>query len=740
MLYNGAEALRQSKWIVTPQEFECPVIIKKFNVNNIKQAYITVSALGNFLLYLNGKRIGKEYFLPSNSLYCERNTAEFLYPIHSKFTYRCYYTVYNITEYIKNGCNTMEIALGNGWYRQTERTAEGNVAFGNRLGAIFAISFCDDSGDQIFNSDGSELCRTSNLVKSDLFYGEIYDSRIKEYQTAHTEIIELPHTLLTADDAPPDRIIRELEPRLIYSEDNRKLYDIGENISGFVTLQTSAPAGEKIRIRFSDAVKENKLSFIGTGDGYKSPAGKAQIMEDTVICNGETVVFEPQFLWHAFRYFEIYGDAEPLTAKEIHSDVPVTSHFECDCRELNWLYDSYIRGQLGNMHQGVPTDCPHRERLGYTGDGQVCAPAAMIMLDAKAFYKKWIRDIFDSQDKKSGHIPHTAPFAGGGGGPGGWGMAAITVPYYYYKIYGDITPAAENYSGIKKWIQYLCEHSENGLIIKEEPNGWCLGDWASPEAMRLEPVYVNTCLFIRALKFAKFIAEKLGKHEDAEHFEYIAKSAAYSVDEKFFDTATSDYAGGKQGANAFSLAAGLGNAETVENLKVFYKKLGCFDTGFLATDLLTEVLFENGEADTAIGLMSSHSVGGFGYQMDMGATTLWESWDYNNSLNHPMFGACSRMIFAGILGIGQEKESVGFEKTVISPKIPSQINFAHGYITVGNGKIEVNWKKDGNYIYYNIRIPESVSAVFETKEYKKILKHGENRFFLKIQDFEISEN
>lgn len=400
--------LEKSSWIIAPKKYESPVIVRKFSVFDVKTAEISLSSLGNFILYINGKRVGNEYFLPSNSIFCERDASQFYYPIKDEFTYRCYYSIYDIKDYLINGENTAEIALGNGWYRQNERIAEGNVAFGESLGAIYAVVLEDKNGESVLHSDGTEICRTSNTVKSSLFYGEIYDSRITEYETSEVTVKELPDTVLTFDDAPPDRIIKEIEPKLIFQEKGRKLYDAGENISGFVAILTNAPYGEKITIRFADEVKNNELFFVGLGTNYKNPNGVPQIMEDVFIGDGKEHTFEPKFLWHAFRYFEITGDAVPIKVKVINSDVSVTSDFKSSSEELNWLYKAYVRTQTDNMHQGVPLDCPHRERLGYTGDGQVCAPAAMLMLDAKEFYKKWIRDIFDSQDKKTGHVNHTA--------------------------------------------------------------------------------------------------------------------------------------------------------------------------------------------------------------------------------------------------------------------------------------------------------------------------------------------
>ena len=144
---------------------------------------------------------------------------------------------------------------------------------------------------------------------------------------------------------------------------------------------------------------------------------------------------------------------------------------------LNWLYEAYIRTQLDNYHGCIPSDCPHRERLGYTGDGQLTAETAMLLLDTKELYRKWYQDILDSQGAETGHIPHTAPFLGGGGGPGGWGCAVYQVPLAWAKIYGDDSLLVQGYDAILRWFDYMDAHSEKGLVVREEEGGWCLGDW-----------------------------------------------------------------------------------------------------------------------------------------------------------------------------------------------------------------------------------------------------------------------
>lgn len=636
--------------------------------------------------------------------------------------------MYDITDYIKDGKNLLEVMLGDGRYRQTERTAEGNVSFGDSLAAIYTICIKDESGEFVIHSDGSEMCRTSEITSCNLFYGEVYDSRIKDFKTEKCNVVSMPETILSPEIVLPDRIIKKLTAKVICEKDGKKIYDVGKNISGFVKLKVYAGKNENVSIRFAEVLKGDELDFESTGSSFKSPNGVPQIMEDIFISDGNERIYEPRFVWHAFRYFEISGNAEPCEICFISNDLKQNAEFKSSSAELNWFFETFLRTQRDNMHGGVPLDCPHRERLGYTGDGQVCAPASMLFLAGRNFYKKWICDIFDSQDKVSGHINHTAPFEGGGGGPGGWGMAAVTVPYHYYKIYGDITPVRDYYNNIKHWIEYLINHSENGLIVREEDGGWCLGDWSTLEKTVIDESFVNTCLFIRALFFMRELAEKLDCYRDVGLFDKYISSASEGIINKFYDAESGNFANGTQGANAFAISAGLGDKRTFENLKEKYKLLGYFDTGIFATDLLTEILFDNNACNIAFDLLTTHKMGGFGYMMENGATTLWESWQGYGSLNHPMFGASSRMLLQGILGINQDRGSAGFEKVRIAPKIPAKLSEASGSINTVRGKISVEWKKRESFIDFKIVLPKKSEGMFEFGKTCRALSKGINIF------------
>lgn len=730
MNYLTDKLINRAKWITAPEKFASPVIIRKFEAHHADNAILAVSALGFFTAYVNGSRVGDEYFRPSDSLFCKRDTESFLYPIKDEFTYRCYYSVYDITPYLQDGENTLEIALGDGWFRQTERTAEGKLSFGSALGAIYAIHSENERFEDVF-SDGSEQCRSSEITESQLFYGETYDARIKEYEYAAVKVTEMNETLLTKEIAPADREVRRIKPVLISETDGRKIYDAGENISGFAVVSAAPKCGERVTVRYAEQLNGGKLDFFSTGSDYKSPSGKAQIMEDTFIGDGERHIFKPRFVWHAFRYFEIEGEVRAEYVSVLHSDVAVTAHFHSSSEELNWLYGTFLRTQLNNMHGGVPSDCPHRERLGYTGDGQICSEAAMLMLDARDFYRKWIQDIFDSQDLKSGHVNHTAPFAGGGGGPGGWGCAAVFVPYNYFKIYGDKSALTENYPRMKKWIEYLAAHSTGGLVTSEEPGGWCLGDWCTPQKVVMPESYVNTCCFIKALRIMECAARISGAADDIRYYETLRGSAETSVFDNFYDKEKKTFCGGVQGADAFAVYCGIAGSEVIASLLKKYEQADSFDTGFIGTMHLIGALFENGGENIAYKLLTGHKPGTFGYMADRGATTLWETWDGALSQDHPMFGACSVYLITHILGITQEKNSTGFEKVLIAPKIPEALAGAEGFAVTPRGKISVKWRKTGGKTVFVIELPENTCGKFVCGDCEEKLHGGENTVTLK---------
>ena len=654
--------MKKEHWICGGAGCEAPLFRRSFwmdKTERFQSARLEICGLGYFLFYINGKRISDQELMPAMTDYASVLGCETTYPVwEERSAHRCRYLSFDLLPYLKAGENVLAVRLGNGWYHQTERIAEGKFIFG--LPKLwFELTLTDADGRQEWiESDRQTLWHPGGLLKNNLFLGEVLDLRKEPegWQDPGADLsgwkpaqpVHAPETLLEEQTCPPDRVIRKLYPVLIGEYDGRKIYDCRENIAGRVVLSCLGKKGECITVRHAE-----ELAADGTLD-FESAGGSDQLQQDHYICDGRIQTLHPLFCWHGFRYFETEGTCEVLCAEVIHTDVAVTSSFSCSDPVLNWLYETYIRTQLDNYHGCIPSDCPHRERLGYTGDGQLTAETAMLLLDAKELYRKWYQDILDSQGAETGHIPHTAPFLGGGGGPGGWGCAVYQVPLAWAKIYGDDSLLVQGYDAILRWFDYMDAHSEKGLVVREEEGGWCLGDWCFPvsaEKEQLPETFINTFYYLHGLQEMMQISEKMNNKLPIR-FAEREKNVKTAFLDAYFDPETGDFCEGRAAGNAYGLALGLGDERTKKHLVEKYEALGRFDTGIFGTSMLLEQLFSIGAGDLAVRLLTNDSeAASFAHMKRNGATTLWERWDGRESHNHPMFGACVRLLFTEILGI-----------------------------------------------------------------------------------------
>ena len=693
----------QGKWICTAPKVETPMFQKKVRIEKIRSAKIDISGLGFFVLRINGRRVSEDRFVPALTDYRERDTSKFYYPIFDQFTHRVLYMTYDVTAFLQEGENVIEVIVGNGWYRQTERVGEGKCAFSDRVTAVFDLTVTHTDGSQsVISTDGSEKAFIYPIKRSNLYLGEIWDTRMFACPLPEVPVMldDFVPDRIEAQTCPTDRIIRTVKPKAVGLKNGRAIYDAGENITGWVSFRARADKYSKntsVVLRFAEEMKNGELDFYSTGGRHSCVSGEKQIQTDTFILSGEEQVLRPEFVWHGFRYFdvEVKGTAQlsDFAVEVVHTDLKVVSDFDSDNEMLNWIQEAYIRSQLGNFHTSIPSDCPHRERLGYTGDGQVCAEIAMLSLEAKSAYRKWIGDILDCQNTENGHIQHTAPFMGGGGGPGGWGGAIVFVPYQYYKIYGEKDILTQTWQPMRRWIDYMLSRCEGHLVTHEEAKGWCLGDWETPETVSIPEEYVNTCFLIKAIEYMKEIASVTG--ENARELDGIAQNCRNALCEKYYRDG--QYFGGVQGADAFAVWAKLPYSDTL--MRVIYEKynaLGRFDTGIFGTDILVEVLFAHGYGELAVRLLTSENTEvGFNFMKSRGATTLYEALhDDMQSHNHPMFGACVRSFYSGLLGIRPRNYETGYRDVIVSPDLNTAVRRASGRISTGWGEIAVSFDAD----------------------------------------------
>ena len=717
---NFTECFHGAEWVMPSEECNSPYFRDEFSIKSISKAELTVCGLGFYYPYINGRRVTEDLFITLATDYHEHFNVHGEEPAH-----RIICQKYDVTSFLHSGKNAIGFLVGGGYYRYRDDYSP--VLYG-RVRVCYYLEITAENGEKFNCVSGKNMKWFPSFVREcdNFLLGETHDyNSEKEHLSSpdfsaadwhNTEIAHIPETKYEYMTSPADRIAEIIKPRLIRDDGSKKIYDVGKNITGWAL--TDLPENEfgEINIRFGEELR-----------GGEPDEDKIFGQYFRIIPDGKKRTVHPWLTWHGFRYVEITGNAEMSGCAVIHADIPVRTEFHCSDEVLNWLYDAYLRTQLNNMHAGIPTDCPTIERRGYTGDGQLCAEAAMMLLDAKSFYRKWINDIADCQDRKSGHIQYTAPVITSGGGPGGWGCAIVEVPYMYYKTYGETDVLEENLDGMLRYFDYLDDHSENNLVVSDQPNCWCLGDWCTAEEIHIPEPYVNTYFYVRSLSRVIEICDITGRTElipALREKQDLLKSAIASA---YFDPETGNFCGGRQGANAFGLDLGLGDRRTLENTVSFYKNYGMFDTGIFGTDILPRVLFENGEAELACSLLTSKGKYSFGNWMDLGATTLWEYRTGERSHDHPMFGACTRYLFKYIRGIGQTAGTAGYKDLVISPAVIS-LKEASGTMRLETGELSVSYVRSESETAFVIQVPKGIRVRFEYMNFKKELSEGLHRF------------
>lgn len=727
---NFGELFGSAEWVTCESGCASPVIKGSFFIEKPRRAEITVCGLGFFRLWINGREVSEDKFVPVNSQYCKRDLTAFEYPITDELSYRTYAVRYDISKFLVGGENDIRAVLGCGWFAQKKRNAEGYTKYGD-IKLCYKIDAEDRDGKlYTFVSDEKLLWRQSRITENNIYFGEAHDMDLSDELTARDgfkKVIKAPahETEFFIQDCPADRVTRTIEPKKLADLGAVSVYDMDENISGYPVVAATED-GAYITVRCSEEINAD-----GTLNFDSCDPGQIQCDEYRNAKKGEECM--PWFTWHGFRYFELTNNAKPVRCEVVHSDCAVTSAFESDSEMLNWLYDAYIRTQLSNMHSGVPSDCPHIERLGYTGDGQLCCEAAMMLLDSQKFYQKWLEDISDCQSTDNGHVQHTAPFMGGGGGPAGWGGAIAVVPYEMYKIYGDRETFRRYLPKILRYFDYLDSRSPGGLVCREEQGGWCLGDWCTPEPIAICEPFVNTALCVKQMLMTKEAAEAIGEKETAQMLGRRIEKKRQAILNAYYSPQTGSFIGDVQGANSFATDIGLGGERTYENTRKKYSAADSFDTGIFGTDILTRVLFERGDANTAFRLLTSEGKGSFYNMKKQGATTIWENWDGERSHSHPMFGAATRYLFSFILGITQEKTSAGYEHILIAPQIPDGLNYASGHITTVRGKISVTFKRTESGADFYVTVPQRARFTYGSGCEFELLD-GENHIHIDFEE------
>ncbi len=637
-----------------------------------------VTGLGYFELYANGERIGDDCLAPNFTNYTERPGVmdSFICVGGDDFTgYKVMYLVYDLSDVLKEGDNAVGLLVGNGWYN-THGTGWPRAYGSPRMICQILLTYSDGS-TELITSDTSWKVRKSAIVKNDEYRGEVFDANLEEkdwcdasyddsgWESAVERIA--PVGKMAAHAAPLDKVTEVLEPLSVEKIDEGFEVDFGKEISGW--------------IRFRD-VKGNK------GDTLRVHYIIDQRVGDQlyIFSDEPCVDYAPKFAWYVFRKAVITGvdelSAENLRAEMVNTEVETIAQFESSNELFEKINEMWRLTQLDNMHGGVASDCPHREKSAYTGDGQVVCHTVMANFDAAAFYQKWIRDIKDAQNKKTGYVPQGAPWQPGCGGGVAWGAAMNIMPWEFYRYYGDKDFLAENYEAMKAQVRYMTTCiTEDGTMLQQLTQGnppkinyWAnLGDWCAPGDLPSNEL-VHTFYLWLCSDITARAAQALETGEAGE-FRTIAENARNAFHKKFYDPETCSY--GLCGSNVFALYMGVPEevkSKVVESLRKELEANGSrLNTGIFATRYLLEVLSDNGLNDLAYEIMATDKFPSFGDWLAQGSTTMWETWNGKMSRNHPMFGGCLTWFSETLAGINIDENAPGYKHIIIRPVLASKL-------------------------------------------------------------------
>ena len=700
----------KAQWIAAPWEHDAaPLFSHPFTLKDkVKRARLYVAANGWEEVYINDQRVGEEYFSPALSNIDERpELAERFIAIEPSFTdYHALYLAYDVTSRLKAGDNCISALLGQGFGNSV--TTRWCCPFGqNTLFLQMEIEYADGTRDLVV-TDGDWKVRPSAIVYQDVYGGEHYDARREgNEEWSAVKVMPAPAGKLTAQNGPADRIREILSPvSLKQQEDGSWLVDFGREITGWIRFKDLvANAGDILRVRYVCESAQGTHEYIFKGDGPES--------------------YAPRFTWFVFS--KAYIDAPcPLTAAQLTaefvcSDVEQTAVFETSDTLLNRINEIYCQSQLDNMHTGVASDCPHRERSPYTGDGEVSCVTVMHNFDAAAFYQKWIQDMRDAQNPDTGYEPNSAPWQPGCGGGVGWGAAMNIFPWEYYLQYGDRQLLDECYPAMTKQLEWMLQwRTPEGTMLCQAhslmtPNGdeWLqLGDWAPAFGLPRQEV-VHTFFLWQCADYTSRAARVLGRDAEAEHYAQLAVDVRDAFVRRFYNPEARSC--GEYGSNVFALAMGMPDScrtalvATLEHdLRVTYNSH--LDTGIFGTRYLFETLADCGLNDLAYDIMTQRDFPSYGWWIEQGATTTWEQWRGTDSRNHPMFGGGLVWFYRRLAGLRTDEQAPAYKHFFVEPVLAKDLTLVKYSQMTPYGKIMVKVKHDDEDLAVTVKVPVGTTA------------------------------
>ncbi len=721
---------KSAQWIYTDQlgESACPIFRKKFFLEkNICSAKIRATAFGMYNLYVNGCRVGDALFAPGFTSYPNRVQVQ----------------EYDISAFLKQGENQIDLLCGNGWAVGFLGRGNTNHFFSEHISVrAEANIFTEDGTKTTVATDESWQVYTGTLLSAELYHGETVDLTAPETYVAQAKTEERS-VKTEADGGVPVREQERLAPFcLMVTPKGERVIDFGQNLAGYVEVRVKGKRGDKIVISHAEVLDSDGNFYTQNLELAKS--------QNTYILSGEEDVFKPCFSYQGYRYIRLDEwpfdeiDLSCFTSVAVYSDIRRTGNFLCGNEKINKLYQNTIWGQRSNFVD-IPTDCPQRdERLGWTGDIQVFLHTAAINYDVERFMRKWLADVRLEQ-REDGAVGSVVPGVANRGErvSTAWGDASVVCPWELYLAYGCKDELEANYPMMEKWIEYMHGFGEEEYLWL---GGDHYGDWLASDAILCPEVregatqtdLIASAFFGYSVSLMIRVCRTLGKdpsdYEDmfakikASFRKFFMKDGLPTLYPKYDAfSKTRPVKGLTQTSLVLVLKFGLYEGE--EERKGLIKKLiemidengGRMSTGFVGTPYILEVLTENGYADRAYDLFLQEQSPSWLFSVNRGATTIWEHWDgikedgsfwdhCKNSFNHYAYGSVFEWVYGSALGIRICPDGAGYRHIRIHPYPDERLGFAYGRIDTRVGTLEMKWSYQMEGIRYDITVPRGCSA------------------------------
>ncbi len=726
-----------------------PLFRKEFKVEKpVASARLYVSGLGWHEAWLNGSRLGDGVLEPAQTDY-ER---------------RVFYVTHDVTSELKPGANALGVWVGDGWFNQDRVWGPKGLSYGEpRMIAQLEINFTDGTRAEVL-SDDSWRAAPSAVTATNVYQGEEFDARRFDSgwstpgfaATAWEAAVPMPAPggVMVAEEIPACRRLRTLPVRA-WNEPKPGVFvaDFGQNLTGWAQLRVRATPGTKITLRFAESrAPDGKIDPLSTGIVHTK-----QVQTDTYICRGEGEErWEPRFAFHVFQFAEltvadgrIISDltgATTLSGVAVYTDMPVRGEFSCSDPLMQRMFELSDWTTVGNM-QGLPTDCPGRERCGWTGDAHLLTPFALHRFDSTALWMKYQADILTSAAhegpmlmfgkdfgdrrtglKQAGLPTMVAPGkrTNGAASPD-WGSAIVFIPWDVYCFTGDTRILERNYGSFVQWVEHLRGQAEENIVR----NG--LGDWCTPWHAdgprpseprlyygRIVPELSTACYWRSADILAR-AAKLLGRSDDAKKYRQLADAISESYRKNFYDPVRGGFS--DQTVNAIAVNWGLLPAGQRPVVAKFLAQQitdagDHFYTGVFGLASLFPALADYGQDATIARIFANPAAPGFRYLLAQGATTCWEvlpmpsdeGKPFERSKSHPFQGAWAAWCYEGIAGIKLDAEAAGFRQIRLAPQMVRELEWARAREQTVMGWCESAWKRTGNTFTWTVEIPPGAQA------------------------------